>query len=114
MSFKQVILIRNDLKIPKGKACVQCSHASVEAVLGSSKEKVMKWRKEGMKKVVLKVKDKEELMEYLKLARREKLKTALITDAGKTYFDTRTTTCCAIGPDEEKKIDKATGSLKMF
>ena len=32
----------------------------------------------------------------------------------KTFFDTHTTTCCAIGPDEEGKIDIVTGELKMI
>ncbi len=114
MSYKQVILIREDLKLPKGKACVQSAHASVEAVLGSSSEKVEAWRKEGMKKVVLKVANLDELKRYLLKARDHKLKTALITDAGKTFFDTSTTTCCAIGPDKEELIDKVTGDLKMM
>jgi peptidyl-tRNA hydrolase, PTH2 family len=114
MSYKQVILVRNDLKMPKGKMAVQVAHASVEGVLGSSTDKVNAWRKEGMKKITLKVKDKEDLMCYLRKARSHKLKTALVTDAGKTFFDTHTTTCCAIGPDLEKKIDVVTGDLKMM
>jgi len=45
--MKQVILVRTDLKMPKGKISVQCSHASVESVLKSSKDiKVMKNGKE--------------------------------------------------------------------
>ena len=112
--MKQVILVRSDLKMPKGKLAVQVAHASVEAVLGSSKDKVDEWKKSGMKKIVLKVVDKEDLMYYLKKAKSYKLKTGLVTDAGKTFFDTHTTTCCAIGPDEEGKIDVVTGELKMI
>tara|TARA_Y100000310_G_C20372236_1_gene664062 strand:- start:165 stop:509 length:345 start_codon:yes stop_codon:yes gene_type:complete len=114
MGYKQVILIRADLKMPKGKLAVQASHASVSGVLGSSSTKISAWKKEGMKKVVLKVSNKSELLKYLKKARSAKLKTALITDAGKTFFGTHTTTCCAIGPDIEEKIDRVTGSLKMI
>ena len=38
--MKQVIIIRSDLKLPKGKLAAQCAHASVEAVLRSDKELV--------------------------------------------------------------------------
>ncbi len=114
MSFKQVILVRADLKMPKGKLAVQVAHASLEAALGSSSEKLNAWRREGMKKVVLKVIDEEDLRYYLKKARASKIKTGLITDAGKTFFDTLTTTCCAIGPDTEEKINVVTGGLKMM
>ena len=64
--MKQVILVRMDLKLPKGKLAAQCCHASVEAVLNSSKKKVDEWRSEGQKKVVLKVKDDKELIEYVR------------------------------------------------
>lgn len=113
MSYKQVILVRMDLKMPKGKFSVQVAHASVEAVLGSSSDKVSAWKREGMKKVVLRVVDEEELRYYNKKAKSYKLKSALITDAGRTFFDKPTMTCCAIGPDEENKIDVVTGELKM-
>jgi peptidyl-tRNA hydrolase, PTH2 family len=113
MSFKQVIMVRTDLKMPKGKLAVQVAHASVEAVLGSSDEKIKAWKREGMKKIVLKVSSEKELRDYLKKARDLKIKTALITDAGKTFFETYATTCCALGPELESKIDVVTGHLKM-
>ena len=53
--MKQVILIRQDLKMPKGKLATQVAHASVEATLRSDKEKIKEWRKQGMKKIILKV-----------------------------------------------------------
>ncbi|MEK6953102.1 MAG: peptidyl-tRNA hydrolase Pth2 [Nanoarchaeota archaeon] len=112
--MKQVLLVRTDIKMPTGKAIVQACHASVEAVLKSSKEIVDEWKIEGMKKVVLKVKDEKELLEYQKKAKALKLVTSLITDAGKTFFKEPTRTCLAIGPDKEDKIDKVTGKLKMY
>lgn len=112
--MKQVILVRQDLKMPKGKLATQCAHASVEAVLKSKQDKVDDWRDEGMKKVVLKVKDEKELISYLRKAKNNKLTIALITDAGKTFFKGPTKTCLAIGPDKEEKIDKITSKLKMI
>ena len=112
--MKQAILVRQDLKLPKGKLATQCSHASVDAAMNSDKRKVEDWLSHGGKKVVLKVKDKKELVQYIKKAKALKLKTSLITDAGKTFFKTPTMTCGAIGPDQEDKIDKIVGKLKLL
>ncbi len=112
--LKQVILVRHDLKMPKGKLAVQCAHASVEAMLKSSKTQINKWKNQGYKKIVLKVKDEKELLEYQKLAKNAKLTTALIRDAGRTVLKPGTITCLGIGPDYEKKIDKVTGNLKIL
>jgi len=111
--MKQVILVRADLKLPKGKMSAQVAHAAVEAVMNSDKKKVEAWRKEGQKKVVLKVKDENELLMYLESAKASKLKTALITDAGRTVIAPGTKTCVGIGPDEDDKLDVVTGQLKM-
>ena len=92
--LKQVILLRKDLNLPVGKAGA--------------------WRKNGAKKVVLKVADEKELLKYLQLAKDFGLKTALITDAGKTVIAPGTKTCVGIGPDSEEKIDNVTGELKVY
>ena len=113
MQYKQVILMRNDLKLPKGKLAAQCSHAAVESTLNSDKKIVSKWRSSGAKKVILKVKDKKELLKYKQEAKDIGLTTALITDAGKTVIAPGTMTCLGIGPDEEEKIDKVSGKLGM-
>lgn len=112
--LKQVVLVRNDLKLPKGKLASQVAHASVEAVLKSDKEKVKKWRLLGSAKIVLKVDKKEDLYKFNQIAKDSGLVTALITDAGKTTIAPGTETCLGIGPDEEEKIDKITGHLKLI
>ncbi len=112
--YKQVILIRQDLKLPKGKACAQCSHASVEAVFKSSEELVKAWRKEGMAKIVLKVQDQKELIKYFQAAKDEGITASLITDAGHTVVAPGTKTCVGIGPDTEERIDKLTNTLKLL
>ena len=114
MPYKQVILVREDLELPKGKMAAQCSHASVDTILKSDKKIVDLWKKEGGKKIVLKVKDENELFHYKQLAEDVGLKTALITDAGHTVVEPGTITCLGIGPDEEGKIDRITGKLKMM
>lgn len=111
--MKQVILVRADLKLPKGKMAAQCAHASTAALLKSYKSDIEKWQSEGMKKIILKVKDLDELLKCKKEAEGLGLITVLIEDAGKTVVKPGTVTCLGIGPDEEKMIDRVTGKLKM-
>jgi PTH2 family peptidyl-tRNA hydrolase len=114
MAYKQVILIRADLKLPKGKAAAQVAHASVEAVHRSGKEMVKAWRAEGMAKVVLKVVDERELLRLNQEAKDAGLVTALITDAGRTVVEPDTRTCLGVGPDEESRLDALFGKLKLY
>ncbi len=112
--LKQVIVMRADLKLPKGKAAAQVAHASVEAVLRSSDTLVEPWHASGMKKIVLKVADEKALIELFGKAQRAGLIASLITDAGKTVVAPGTKTCIGIGPDDEGKIDAVTGDLQML
>ena len=111
--MKQVIVVRQDLKLDKGKMSAQVAHASVGAMIKSHKDDIAKWQQQGQKKVVLKVKDLDELLKYKQLAEDAGLVTSLITDAGKTAIAPGTITCLGIGPDKEEKIDQVTGKLKM-
>ena len=113
MKYKQVILVRNDLKLPRGKMSAQVSHASVDCVLKSDKKIIEKWKDQGGKKVVLKVADEKELIKYMSMIENEGIKVALIKDAGHTVVEPGTITCLGVGPDMEEKIDKITGNLKM-
>ena len=112
--LKQVILVRQDLKLPKGKLAAQAAHASVEAVLKSEDSMVKAWRSEGMAKIVVKVKDDKELIKYFQQAKDGGLVASLITDAGRTVIAPGTKTCVAIGPDQEEEIDKITGELSLL
>jgi len=112
MTYKQVILVRKDLKLPEGKLGSQTAHASVEAVLKSHKDDVTAWKKEGMKKIILGVKDQEELFKFKLEAEDAGLVCGLIADQGKTVVVPGTFTALGIGPDKEEKIDAVTGKLK--
>lgn len=114
MTLKQVILVRNDLHMKKGKMAAQVAHASVDAALKSDKKILQEWIQEGMKKVVLRVDSLKELLDYKRKAEDAGFVTGLITDSGKTFFNRPETTCLGIGPDKEDKIDKVTGNLKLM
>src|SRR3989338_1608910 len=113
MRYKQVILVREDLKLPKGKLSAQVAHASLECALKSDKKLMEAWRELGSKKIVLKVADEKELFKYMSMLENENIKVALIKDAGHTVVEPGTITCLGAGPDLEDKIDKVTGKLKM-
>jgi PTH2 family peptidyl-tRNA hydrolase len=112
--MKQVIVVRNDLKLPKGKLAAQVAHASVEAVLRSSSSDVDAWRSEGMAKIVVKVDSEKELLAIQQAAKAKKCVAAVITDAGKTVVAPGTRTCVGIGPAEEDVLDGITGDLKLM
>ena len=112
--YKQVIMVRKDLDLPKGKMAAQAAHAAVEAAFRSDKKKVDAWRQQGMKKIVLEVRNEKEMLKYSQIAKDAGLVTAVITDAGHTVVEPGTKTCCAIGPDKEKEIDKITGGLDAY
>lgn len=112
--MKQVILIRQDLKLTKGKAVAQGAHASVEAAHKADKEVYKTWRTEGMAKIVVKVENEKELYKYIQEAKDANLTTATITDAGRTCVAPGTVTCGAIGPGEEEKVDTITRELKLL
>lgn len=112
--MKQLIVVRKDLKMPAGKLAAQVAHASVESVLNSSKANIESWKDDGAKKVVVYVNSKEELFALQRKAKTLKLVTAVIRDAGRTFFKIPTVTCMGIGPDSDEKIDKVTGNLKML
>jgi len=114
MSHKQVIIVRNDLKLPKGKLAAQAAHASVEAVLRSNESDIKIWRQSGQAKIVVKVDNLEELYRTIQSAKDFGLVTSTITDAGKTVIAPGTVTCGAIGPDDEDKIDDLTKDLKLL
>ena len=106
--------MRDDLKLPKGKMSVQAAHAAVEAALKADESILKKWRQQGQKKIVLKVENEKELLLYFQEAKDIGIASVLITDAGKTTIAPGTKTAVGIGPDEEEKIDRLTGKLKMI
>lgn len=112
--FKQVILVRQDLKLPKGKMAAQVGHACIEAFIKTDKADAIAWRLNGQRKIVLKVPDEKSLKKFLVEAKNSGFSVALITDAGKTCIAPGTITCLGIGPADEEALDRLTGELGMM
>jgi len=114
--IKQVIVVRTDLDMGKGKIAAQVGHACVlgaEHVRKSNPEWFSQWW-EGQEKIVLKVSSLKELEQVKQDAIELDLPWSEVTDAGHTQISPGTTTCISLGPAPEEKIDKITGDLKLL
>jgi PTH2 family peptidyl-tRNA hydrolase len=115
--FKQVIVIRTDLKMSKGKLAVQACHASVSALENAKRIHlgwVKSWFNEGQKKVVAKVKNLETLETLRRHAENNNLPNALIEDRGLTQLPPGTVTALGIGPAPVEEVDRITGGLPLL
>ncbi len=112
--YKQVIIVRKDLKLGVGKIASQAAHAAIGAMRTADDESVESWESEGSKKVVLKVDSLKEMKEIKNKLKKTKMPYFLVKDAGLTQLKTGTATALGIGPAEEKDIDKITGKLKLL
>lgn len=129
--MKQVIVMRTDLNMRKGKMVVQAAHAVLACCIGSNitirihspggeinadnQVKFNKWVADGMTKICLKGKDEAHIKELHKAAQDAGIAAYTVTDAGKTEFNgIPTITCLAIGPDHDEAIDKITGELELL
>ena len=111
--YKQVIIIRSDLKMSKGKLAAQCCHASLESYKKSKPTIRKKWEILGQKKIIVCAKNLDELKKLKQKTDKLKLSNVLITDAGRTELKKGTITCLAIGPELSEKINKVSGSLPL-
>ena len=127
--IKQVIVIRKDLNMRKGKMCAQAAHASMKVILDRMSEyteeanvfyldtttEMKQWLNGTFTKIVVGCKDYPELMLIEEKAIEAGLPTAAVIDRGFTEFDGEPKlTCIAIGPAKEEEIDKITGHLQLL
>lgn len=114
---KQVVVMRTDLGMGRGKMAAQSGHA---CVMGADRVKRTHpgwydaWWAGGQKKVALKVPGLDELLRIRAAAAAAGLPYQVVSDAGHTQLDPGTVTCMSIGPAPESAIDKITGDLKLL
>lgn len=117
LELKQVIILRKDLNMSKGKAAAQASHAAVAAAIKSRQEKPNQfslWWRTGQKKVVLVVDSEEGLLELERKLKATGVVVVKIDDAGRTQLPPGTTTALGVGPHAQKEVEEITSSLKLF
>lgn len=136
LRVKQVIVIRKDLKMRRGKEVSQGAHASIAWLtnrLEASKnvkpewiegrhlasavftDPEWQWIQGNFRKICCVVNSEEELTEIYRNARDAGLAAEIIEDSGLTEFGgVPTLTAAAIGPDYDEKIDPITGHLALY
>ncbi|KAL2731649.1 hypothetical protein V1477_015472 [Vespula maculifrons] len=113
---KLVLVVRNDLKMGKGKIVAQCAHAAVAAYRIALKyPPILKaWENSGQVKVTVKVNNEDELRAIAKAARDVGLITNVIQDAGRTQVAPGSRTVCGVGPGPARLVNLVTGHLKLY
>ena len=114
---KMVLVVRQDLKMGKGKAAAQCAHAAVGAYKKAARRQpdvLKKWERDGQAKITLKADSEEVLAELEEVAKAQNLVTSLIFDAGRTQIAAGSMTVLAVGPGPAEVIDSVTGHLKLY
>ncbi len=112
--MKQVIVIRKDLNMRKGKMVAQGSHASLVAYLNTNHLVQKEWMDKGQTKVCVGVESEQELLDVFKAAGNLHLPVSIIRDAGHTELEPNTLTAVGIGPAPRELIDQVTGKLKLL
>lgn len=136
---KQMIVMRRDLKMRKGKIAAQAGHACVTAVLmalekegrlnqvrtmgehiglernGEASTPLTEWFEKGVAKICVYVDSEEELLDIDRRAKEAGIISALIRDAGMTEFHGEPTyTCLALEPQPAEAVDPITGELPLY
>ncbi|MFP3278714.1 MAG: peptidyl-tRNA hydrolase Pth2 [Candidatus Micrarchaeota archaeon] len=115
--IKQVIIVRSDLEMSKGKTCAQVAHASLMSYFEAEKqdkEITKAWLDTGEKKIVLKLDGEEALKRLYEAFKYKHIPAALVSDAGLTELPPGTITALGIGPWKSAEIDQFTKSLKLL
>jgi len=133
--IKQIIILRKDLKMRKGKMVAQGAHASMKVfldlehckVISSPKpvdrelrirfltKEMVEWINGSFTKICVYVKTEKELLNAYYKAKELDLPCSIVCDSGKTEFGgVPTNTAVAIGPAKSVEIDKITKNMKLL
>lgn len=126
-SVKQVIVIRKDLNMRKGKMVAQGAHASLKTFTDlfrlteegkaelSLTPEMVEWLMTDYRKICVGVNSEEELLALHNQAKDAGLPTSLVRDHGLTEFGgVPTHTAVSIGPARAEDVDKITGHLSLL
>lgn len=136
--YKMVLVVRNDLKMGKGKIAAQCgetfffhlitsqtifirNHSTGHAAVGAYERGlrtmpgiIRRWSNSGQTKVAVRVESEQELKQIRQQAISRNLNVCMIRDAGRTQIEPNTATVVAVGPGLVREVDQVTGHLKLL
>ncbi|CAF2027311.1 unnamed protein product [Rotaria magnacalcarata] len=110
--YKMVLVVRNDLKMGKGKVAAQVRKINFSCE--QNPDSVDTWFTCGQAKVVCKCESADDLEQLRLQAKRKGLTTCLIRDAGRTQIEPGSKTVLGIGPAPSKLINEITRHLKLY
>ena len=132
---KQVIAVRNDLKMGVGRIAAQVAHAAMKVFLDRAvairplnlkndkwwisikdiNSAMAEWCQGRFTKVVVGVNSEDEIYKLKEEADKAGLPNAIMVDNDfAEFYHNKTATCIAIGPEKSEKIDKITGNLELI
>lgn len=137
--IKQIVVIRNDLKMRKGKIAAQSAHASMKFIVDQIQSSLLKqienktfeeidqdflvrlnvdqirWIVNSFTKIVVYVNSEQELKDLIEKAKEKGVVAKPIVDSGRTEFHgVPTLTCVSFGPNNIEILDELTGHLPLL
>ena len=116
---KQIIVMRTDLGMRRGKQIAQGAHASLKVILDHQSDENWTardiWLATKFAKICVRADSEDELWRIFEAALNANVHASMIIDEGRTEFHgEKTATCMAIGPEFPDVIDPITGHLKLL
>lgn len=114
--MKQLIVMRTDLGMRKGKMIAQGAHASMKVLVDNpGHPSIVSWLDQSFTKIAVGISGETELLMLYDQALKRNMLASLIIDNGATEFNgVRTRTCIAIGPAPDEQFVGLTDHLKLL
>lgn len=120
---RMTLIVRQDLKMGKGKAAAQCLHATLALYKkitnpnspAYNPQMVERWEGEnGQAKITLQVPNQEEMDMLFAQAMSLGVNSYIVHDAGRTQIAAGSATVLGLGPAPKLVIDEITSALKLY
>lgn len=120
---RMTLVVRQDLKMSKGKAAAQCSHATLALYKkitnpdsdAYNPDLVKRWEYgNGQAKITLQVPNEEEMDILFAQAISLGVNAYVVHDAGRTQIAAGSATVLGLGPAPKAVLDEITSSLKLY